>query len=71
MLNQAAWASPAPGAWGTSPAYYSDYRSQRHPTENFNVGRTFRIREAMSLSVQAEFVNIFNSHCAFRKPKCG
>ncbi|HEY4359770.1 MAG TPA: TonB-dependent receptor [Bryobacteraceae bacterium] len=60
VLNPAAWASPAPGTWGTSPAYYSDYRSQRRPTENFNVGRTFRIREAMSLSIRAEFVNIFN-----------
>jgi hypothetical protein len=60
VLNPAAWVSPAAGAWGTSPAYYNDYRSQRHPTENFNVGRTFKIREAMSLSVRAEFVNIFN-----------
>jgi hypothetical protein len=60
VLNPNAWTSPAPGTWGTSPAYYSDYRAQRHPTENFNVGRTFRIREAMSLSIRAEFVNIFN-----------
>jgi len=60
VLNAAAWALPAPGTWGTSPAYYSDYRNQRHPTENFNVGRTFRIREQISLSVRAEFVNIFN-----------
>ena len=60
VLNPAAWANPAPGTWGTSPAYYNDYRSQRHPTENFNFGRTFKIREAMSLSVRAEFVNIFN-----------
>jgi hypothetical protein len=60
VLNPAAWALPAAGTWGTSPAYYNDYRTQRHPTENFNVGRTFRIREAMSLSVRAEFNNIFN-----------
>ena len=60
VLNPAAWASPAPGTWGTSAAYYNDYRTQRHPTENFNVGRTFRIRESMSFSVRAEFVNIFN-----------
>ncbi len=60
VLNPAAWALPAAGTWGTSPAYYNDYRSQRHPTENFNVGRTFRIRESMSLSLRAEFVNIFN-----------
>lgn len=60
VLNPAAWVSPPPGTYGTSPAYYSDYRSQRHPTENFNVGRTFRIRESISFSVRAEFVNIFN-----------
>jgi hypothetical protein len=60
VLNPAAWAASAPGTYGTSPAYYSDYRSQRHPTENFNIGRTFRIRETMNFSVRAEFVNIFN-----------
>jgi hypothetical protein len=60
LLNAAAWTNPAPGAWGASPAYYSDYRNQRHPVENFNFGRTFKIRESMSLSVRAEFVNIFN-----------
>ncbi len=60
VLNPAAWASPPPGTWGTSAAYYNDYRAQRHPTENFNIGRQFRLREAMSLSVRAEFVNIFN-----------
>jgi hypothetical protein len=60
VLNPAAWVNSAPGTYSSSPAYYNDYRFQRHPTENFNVGRTFRIREAMSLSVRAEFVNIFN-----------
>jgi hypothetical protein len=60
VLNPAAWQPPPPGTYGTSPAYYNDYRSQRHPTENFNFGRTFRIRESMSFSVRAEFVNIFN-----------
>jgi hypothetical protein len=60
VLNPAAWVSPPPGTYGTSPAYYNDYRNQRHPTENFNVGRTFRIRESISFSVRAEFVNILN-----------
>lgn len=60
VLNPAAWALPPAGTWGTSPAYYNDYRSQRHPTENFNFGRTFNIRESMNLSVRMEFVNIFN-----------
>jgi len=60
VLNPAAWVNPAPGTYGASAAYYSDFRSQRRPTENFNVGRNFRIRESMSFSVRAEFVNIFN-----------
>ena len=60
VLNPAAWVAPPAGTYSSSPAYYNDYRTQRHPTENFNVGRTFRIRESMSFSVRAEFVNIFN-----------
>ncbi len=60
VLNPAAWVASPAGTYGTSPAFYSDYRSQRHPTENFNVGRSFRIRESMSFAVRAEFVNIFN-----------
>jgi hypothetical protein len=60
VLNPAAWVNPAPGTYSSSAAYYNDYRSQRHPTENFNIGRNFRIRESMSFSVRAEFVNVFN-----------
>ena len=60
MLNPAAWVAPPAGTYSPSPAYYNDYRAQRHPTENFNIGRKFRIRESMSFSVRAEFVNIFN-----------
>jgi hypothetical protein len=60
VLNPAAWTPSAAGTYGTSAAFYDDYRYERHPTENFNFGRTFRIREAMSLSIRAEFVNIFN-----------
>jgi hypothetical protein len=60
VLNAAAWTDPSPGTWGTSPAYYSDYRGERHPTENFSAGRTFRIREQMNLTIRAEFINIFN-----------
>ena len=32
----------------------------RHPDEEFNLGRTFRLKEAVSLSVRAEFFNAFN-----------
>jgi hypothetical protein len=60
VLNPAAWSDPAPGTWGTSTAYYNDYRQQRHPVENFNVGRNFTFKERYSFSIRAEFVNIFN-----------
>jgi len=70
VLNPAAWVNPPAGTYGTSPAYYSDYRYQRHPTENFNIGRNFKIRESMSFSVRAEFVNIFN-RTALPNPSAG
>jgi hypothetical protein len=60
VLNPAAWVNPPNGQFGTSAAYYDDYRYQRRPVENFNFGRTFRIREGMTFNVRAEFTNIFN-----------
>jgi len=60
VLNPAAWANPAPGQWGVSSPYYTDYRSQRRPMESINIGRTFRIKERKSLEVRAEFFNLFN-----------
>ncbi|HEX4274896.1 MAG TPA: TonB-dependent receptor [Bryobacteraceae bacterium] len=59
-LNPAAWANPPGGQFGTSAAYYNDYRTQRRPTENLNFGRTFRIKERYALNIRAEFSNIFN-----------
>jgi hypothetical protein len=60
VLNPKAWTDPALGQFGTSAAYYGDYRSQRRPVENMNLGRTFRIREGMSLNLRIEFTNVFN-----------
>jgi hypothetical protein len=59
VLNPAAWVNPALGQFGASP-YYTDYRYQRRPGENMSIGRQFRIRESMILSVRAEFQNLFN-----------
>ncbi len=59
-LNSKAWAEPAAGQFSSSAAYYDDYRLQRRPTESFNVGRTFRIKENITFNVRAEFSNIFN-----------
>ena len=60
VLNKNAWQDPAAGQFGTSAAYYNDYRLQRRPVENVNFGRQFKIRERMSLNIRAEFTNIFN-----------
>jgi len=60
VLNPKAWADPPAGQFGSSAAYYSDYRYQRRPAENFNIGRTFRFTERVSLNVRAEFNNMFN-----------
>ncbi len=60
VLNPAAWTNPPAGQYGTGAAYYTDYRYQRHPQENLNFGRNFRIKERFNLNVRAEFYNIFN-----------
>jgi hypothetical protein len=61
VLNPAAWADPAGGTFGTSAAYYSDYRQQRRYMENMSVARNFRWMEGRyTLQVRAEFANIFN-----------
>jgi len=60
LLNPKAWADPAPGQFGSSAAYYSDYRSQRRPSENMNLGRTFRVKERMTFNLRLEVTNVFN-----------
>jgi hypothetical protein len=60
VLNPKAWEDPAPGQFGSSAAYYSDYRAQRRPRENMNLGRTFRVKERMTFSLRIEFTNVFN-----------
>ncbi len=59
-LNPAAWVDPPAGQFGTSAAYYNDYRTQRRPVENMNFGRTWKIKERYAFNVRAEFSNIFN-----------
>jgi hypothetical protein len=60
ILNPAAWVDVPTGTWGAAAAYFGDYRWQRQVSESMNLGRTFQIREKMSLSVRAEFFNVFN-----------
>jgi hypothetical protein len=63
VLNPSAWSDPVQGQFGTSTAYYNDYRQQRRPAESMSLGRMFRFGvhdRNMSLQIRAEFTNIFN-----------
>jgi hypothetical protein len=61
VLNPAAWQSPLAGQTGPAlGTLYSDFRGPRRPSENFNIGRNFRIKERYNLQIRGEFVNIFN-----------
>src|ERR1019366_5088079 len=60
VLNPGAWVNPPAGQFGTAAPFYGDYRYQRHPAENVNIGRTWRFKERMSLNLRVEFANIFN-----------
>ena len=59
VLNPLAWTNPAPGQFGGA-TYYSDFRGERRPVENFGIGRQFRYKERLGLNIRAEFTNIFN-----------
>jgi len=60
VLNPKAWSDASAGQWGTSAAFYDDYRQARVPSEQISFGRTFRIREKMSMQIRAEFLNALN-----------
>jgi hypothetical protein len=60
VLNPAAWTEPANGQFGTAAAYYNDYRYQRRPIEQMSFGRTFQLREGMTLLFRVEAYNVFN-----------
>jgi Carboxypeptidase regulatory-like domain/TonB dependent receptor len=60
VLNPAAWQDVPAGTISPGSGYYNDYRGPHQVNENMNFGRTFRIRERISLNVRAEFFNVFN-----------
>ena len=60
VLNPAAWTNPTDGQFGTGSLYYNDYRQQRRPSESMSLGRVFKMREGMALTVRMNFQNIFN-----------
>lgn len=62
VADRSLWVDAPVGQYATTAAYYNRYRWQRQPSENFNFGRNFRIREGKNLNIRAEFQNIFNRH---------
>ncbi|MGH9664200.1 MAG: hypothetical protein ACRD9L_07240, partial [Bryobacteraceae bacterium] len=60
VLNPNAWTQPAAGQFGTSAAYYNDYRYARRPDEELSLGRVFRIKESLNFQIRAELFNVFN-----------
>jgi hypothetical protein len=60
ILNPAAWQDVGAGTISPGSGYYNDYRGPHQVNENMNLGRTFRLKERMSLNVRAEFFNVFN-----------
>jgi hypothetical protein len=62
VLNPAAWSDAPAGTFGTSAAYYGNYRWQRQPAESLSLGRTFELdREKRTrLDLRVEFFNVFN-----------
>ena len=60
FLNPAAWANAAPGTYATSKPYYNDYRGPRYPSEQLGVGKNIPIKEALTISLRADFFNVFN-----------
>ena len=61
-LNPNAWADAPAGQFGTSAAYYDQFRWQRQPAESLSFGRVFRLAKEgkVTLQIRAEFQNIFN-----------
>jgi hypothetical protein len=62
VLNPAAWQDPPAGQFSGSTGFYNDYRYPRHPEEKLSIGRVFQLREGMSLSIRADFNNMFNRY---------
>jgi hypothetical protein len=60
VLNPAAWTNVPDGVFANDFSVLRDYRGFRYPTENLNIGRSFRFKERVTLSVRVEFTNAFN-----------
>ena len=71
VLNPAAWQNQTTGVPGSNIVYYNDFRGQRRPVISAGLGKVFRIHERASLSVRAEFFNLFNKLLSLPDPSTG
>jgi hypothetical protein len=61
VLNPAARQNVPTNTTGPSTnVLYPDFRGPRHPQENANIARNFKLTERFTLQIRGEFVNIFN-----------
>jgi hypothetical protein len=60
VLNPNAWSNVPDGQFANDFSVVRTYRGFRYPTENLNFGRSFRIKERVTLSIRVEFTNAFN-----------
>jgi hypothetical protein len=60
LLNPAAWSNVPNGQFAASESTIRYFRGIRLPGENATFGRTFRLKERVSLNVRVEFSNVFN-----------
>ncbi len=68
VLNPAAWQNQTAGVPGSNIVYYNDFRAQRRPIISGSLGKSFIIRERISLSIRAEFFNLFNQDLSLANP---
>jgi hypothetical protein len=64
VLNPAAWTDAPAGQFGSTAAFYNNYRWQRQPSEALSFARNFAIgkERRYNLQIRGEFQNIFNRH---------
>jgi hypothetical protein len=64
LFNYQAWSEPPVGTFSTGSPYDNDYRWQRQPDEEMNIGKKFFIpigrEQPATLQVRAEFFDVFN-----------
>lgn len=60
VLNPNAWENIPNGQFAADNSALRFYRGFRHPTENANISRDFRIKERVDLNVRVEFNQVLN-----------